>query len=118
MKIIFIKNKINKRKKMDSFKRLQTITKSFSNKYYDDLTLLFNSPLIKKALRDDIHKPLGRWNIDYCTNQINRKIDFANEDHCGPCGQYKYNDNNSQNLNLSLEELEILYNANVIEQLL
>lgn len=33
--------------------------------------------------------PLGRWNIDYCTKTINRKIDLANEDHCGPCGQYK-----------------------------
>jgi hypothetical protein len=33
-------------------------------------------------------KPLGRWNIDYCTQKINQKIDLSNEDHCGPCGQY------------------------------
>lgn len=33
-------------------------------------------------------KPLGRWNIDYCSNKTNTKIDLANEDHCGPCGQY------------------------------
>ena len=32
-------------------------------------------------------RPLHRWNIDYSHQQINRKIDFANEDHCGPCGQ-------------------------------
>jgi len=32
--------------------------------------------------------PLGRWNIDYCSNKTNTKIDLANEDHCGPCGQY------------------------------
>jgi len=31
--------------------------------------------------------PLGRWKLDYCSNQINRKIDMANEDHCCPCGQ-------------------------------
>jgi hypothetical protein len=32
--------------------------------------------------------PLGRWNIDYCSKKTNTKIDLANEDHCGPCGQY------------------------------
>jgi len=32
--------------------------------------------------------PLGRWNIDNCSKRTNRKIDLANEDHCGPCGQY------------------------------
>jgi len=32
---------------------------------------------------------LGRWNVDYNNNNINRKIDLSNEDHCGPCGQYK-----------------------------
>ncbi len=31
---------------------------------------------------------LGRWNLDYCKKKINRKIDLANEDHCGPCGKY------------------------------
>jgi hypothetical protein len=30
---------------------------------------------------------LGRWNIDYCSKKINRKIDLSNVDHCGPCGQ-------------------------------
>ena len=30
---------------------------------------------------------LGRWNIDYCSEKINRKIDLSNVDHCGPCGQ-------------------------------
>jgi hypothetical protein len=29
---------------------------------------------------------LGRWNIDYCSKKINRKIDLSNMDHCGPCG--------------------------------
>jgi hypothetical protein len=31
---------------------------------------------------------LGRWNINYCDEQINKKIDLANEDHCGTCSQY------------------------------
>ena len=29
---------------------------------------------------------LGRWNITYNKKIIHRKIDLANEDHCGPCG--------------------------------
>jgi hypothetical protein len=33
-------------------------------------------------------KPLGRWNIDTCNTIRNQKIDLANEDHCGSCGEY------------------------------
>jgi len=33
-------------------------------------------------------KILGRWKIDYCDKKVNTKIDLANEDHCGPCGEY------------------------------
>ncbi len=28
---------------------------------------------------------LGRWNLCYC-NKVNRKIDLANYDNCGTCG--------------------------------
>ncbi len=34
---------------------------------------------------------LGRWNIVYCEKKINKKIDLANEDHCGVCDKIKYN---------------------------
>ena len=34
-------------------------------------------------------KVLGRWNLDDCDKKINSKIDLSNEDHCGPCGQYR-----------------------------
>jgi hypothetical protein len=27
-----------------------------------------------------------RWDINCSEAQINKKIDFSNEDHCGPCG--------------------------------
>jgi hypothetical protein len=30
---------------------------------------------------------LGRWNVETCNKKINKKVDFANEDHCGPCGE-------------------------------
>jgi hypothetical protein len=93
---------------MNSLKRFQSFVRNYS-----DLVLKFNTRLMK----DDMPKPLGRWNIDYCTNKINRKVDFANEDNCGACDQYKkYEDNvnNHFNYQLSMEELEILFNANVI----
>lgn len=31
-------------------------------------------------------KILGRWNIETCKKRVDRKIDYSNEDHCGPCG--------------------------------
>lgn len=29
---------------------------------------------------------LGRWNLTYQKEHIDRKIYLANYDHCGPCG--------------------------------
>jgi hypothetical protein len=52
---------------------LQKITKLFKNKFINKIPET---------------KQLGRWNIDYCSKITNTKIDLANEDHCGPCGQY------------------------------
>ena len=54
---------------------------------------------IKKLLLKEQARPLGRWNIEYCTKKINHKIDLSNEDHCGPCGQYiltKLTDTNNE----------------------
>ena len=47
------------------------------------ITNIINNILPKKVAR-----PVGRWNIDYCKVKTNAKIDLANEDHCGPCGEY------------------------------
>lgn len=41
--------------------------------------------IIKRFTRDQV-KPLGRWNIDYCSKKIDHKVDLSNVDHCGPCG--------------------------------
>ena len=43
---------------------------------------------IPKFIPKQIYKPLGRWKKENCNKQLNNKIDLANEDHCGPCGQY------------------------------
>jgi len=46
--------------------------------------------ILKRAVNDS-KKILGRWNIETCDKKVNNKIDLANEDHCGPCGQYMLN---------------------------
>lgn len=43
---------------------------------------------VKNIVKREQIKPLGRWNIDYCSKKMDKKIDLSNEDHCGPCGQY------------------------------
>lgn len=49
---------------------------------------IINNIIKKYTLKEQLKPLLGRWNIDYCNKKINQKIDLANEDHCGPCGQY------------------------------
>ena len=62
----------------------------------------FITTIIKKLIPKDIPRPVGRWRIENCNNQMNHKIDLSNEDHCGPCGQYaleKVNTNTNTNAN-------------------
>jgi hypothetical protein len=47
----------------------------------------FFAALLNRTITID-KKVLGRWNLDYCNNKINNKIDWSNVDHCGPCGHY------------------------------
>ena len=66
----------------------------------------FINNILKKIIkkRSEI-KPLGRWNIENCDNKINKKIDFSNEDHCGPCGNNFFF--NKKNIKLPKENLKI-----------
>jgi hypothetical protein len=50
----------------------------------------FFAALLNRTISID-KKVLGRWNIDYCNNKINNKVDWSNVDHCGPCGSEKMN---------------------------
>ena len=62
--------------------------------------------IVKKLLSKNISRPLGRWRIENCNVQINRKIELSNEDHCGPCGQYlleKVKIKNDVNINTHLD---------------
>ena len=40
------------------------------------------------------HKPtqLGRWGLIH-DDRVDRKVDWSNEDHCGPCGTLKLDKN-------------------------
>lgn len=79
----------------------------------------FNASILKRVLGHEAPKPLGRWGIVSCATEINKKIDLANEDHCGPCGQYNIPKQNDITYSvydgLSLEEQEILYAADSLQ---
>jgi hypothetical protein len=53
--------------------------------------------ILKNFIPKTLPKPLGRWNND-CYLKTNQKIDFANEDHCGPCGENLLNTNINKNV--------------------
>ena len=44
------------------------------------------SNITKRFMLKEPKKILGRWNIETCKKRVDRKIDYSNEDHCGPCG--------------------------------
>ena len=45
---------------------------------------------IKRAITPESPILLGRWEIKYCKSTINKRVDLANEDHCGICYSTKY----------------------------
>lgn len=55
----------------------------------------------------ELPKPVGRWRVENCNQQLNQKVDLSNEDHCGPCGQYalgKIEITNDKNKKVDLEK--------------
>lgn len=64
------------------------------------MKMLYN--FLSKIYIKDSGLLLGRWSINYSYNDINKKIDSGNTDHCGPCGQYDlknkkdFKDNNNK----------------------
>ena len=42
---------------------------------------------VNRIAKPNVPKPIyGRWGMEYKPNQVDARIDLANEDHCGPCG--------------------------------
>jgi hypothetical protein len=46
--------------------------------------------IITYVTRTRVATPQGRWEINYCNIKTGRKIDLANEDHCGTCSEYAH----------------------------
>jgi hypothetical protein len=65
--------------------------------------------ILKNFIPKTLPKPLGRWNND-CYMKTNKKIDFANEDHCGPCGE------NLLNTNVVNSPVKLYTNKNVLNK--
>ena len=67
------------------------------------MKILYN--FLSKILIKDSRLFLGRWSINYCHNNINKKIDSGNTDHCGPCGQYELKDKDKNTNKLIINNL-------------
>ena len=63
---------------------------------------------VNRIAKPNVPKPIyGRWGMEYKPNQVDARIDLANEDHCGPCGTYalsKENEQKRQSQTLSYDE--------------
>jgi hypothetical protein len=55
---------------------------------------------------------LGRWNLVYCPEKISKKVELSNEDHCGACNNYKYN-NNKYNYYKEINFTEFIFYENM-----
>ena len=53
--------------------------------------------LIRKFKPNKLPKLLGRWKLEGSDDKTNIKIDWSNEDHCGPCGKFVKSKNDITN---------------------
>ena len=52
------------------------------------IKFLYSKSLFNMLFLNEVG-PLGRWSQERCAIKLNKKIDLANEDNCGPCGEYR-----------------------------
>ena len=72
------------------------------------------SPLLKNIVKSIVEttnsnarpRPLGRWHMEECNEKMKSKIDLANEDHCGPCGQYAMQKIEIDKIHVRIDQLE------------
>lgn len=55
--------------------------------------------VLKTAIRGPVRTPLGRWSVDN-HRQTMLKIQYANEDNCGSCGDSNIDNNSNSNSNI------------------
>ena len=65
---------------------------------------------LRRIITSDHHKPLGRWRLEHENkDKLDTKIDWSNEDHCGPCGTYALETNIENHIkknNLKIKHLQ------------
>lgn len=44
--------------------------------------------IVRSFIPENLPNNLSRWRIEHCKIKTNNKVDLANENHCGSCGQY------------------------------
>ena len=47
--------------------------------------------LYYSVVKNEPKMSLGRWKLSYNNGHIDNRVDRANEDHCGPCGELYLN---------------------------
>ena len=67
---------------------------------------------LPKWLGTDSPKVFGRWQLEYCDQKLNHKVDWANVDHCGPCGM-----NNEKELRNDKEKSRILWKHQTLRKI-
>lgn len=67
-------------------------------KLRNNILKIFTNFYEKFFCKKDNYLQLGRWKIDYCPNILEKKIFLTNEDHCGPCGQYRLHKIDTNNI--------------------
>jgi hypothetical protein len=78
------------------------------------ISLIQLKSICSSLFRNETIKPLGRWSVNKNKNH-NLFIDYANEDHCGSCGDYLKNKIKQRKILTELEEnLVVEYSSLVL----
>ena len=78
------------------------------------ISLIHIKNICSSLFKNEAIKPLGRWSVNENKNH-NLFIDYANEDHCGSCGDYLKNKIEQRKILTELEEkLAIEYSSLVL----
>jgi hypothetical protein len=74
--------------------RIYTLTENFLKKSF-----ILKERIGTRFIRFFENKPtpLGRWNLVY-DDRLSHRVERANEDHCGPCGELYVKQRTNQNI--------------------
>lgn len=82
--------------------------------YINRITFSHIKNICSSLFKKDKITPLGRWSVNKNKNH-NLIVDYANEDHCGSCGEYINNKIDQEKiLKYNEKNLEIEYSSIVL----